>query len=109
MEVVEDGGGRLSVILAGHPKLRNDLRRPTMEEIGYRTEIITLDGIGSQREYIQWLLMACSEQQDGDTPVLTWEAIDILATKITYSPAGTAAYHPGTGSGLSYPRAPHHR
>ncbi|MDE9431768.1 hypothetical protein KKJ22_08705 [Xenorhabdus bovienii] len=33
MEVVEDGGGRLSVVLAGHPKLRNDLRRPTMEEI----------------------------------------------------------------------------
>jgi len=83
MEVVEDGGGRLSVILAGHPKLRNDLRRPTMEEIGYRTEIFTLDGIaGSQREYIQWLLMACSEQQDGDTPVLTEEAIDLLATKL---------------------------
>ncbi|MFV8988399.1 AAA family ATPase, partial [Serratia fonticola] len=57
MEVVEDGGGRLSVVLAGHPKLRNDLRRPTMEEIGYRTDIFTLDGIaGSQREYIQWLL-----------------------------------------------------
>lgn len=54
MEVVEDGGGRLSVVLAGHPKLRNDLRRPTMEEIGYRTDIFTLDGItGSQREYIQ--------------------------------------------------------
>ncbi|MDE9436103.1 hypothetical protein KKI95_09175 [Xenorhabdus bovienii] len=53
MEVVEDGGGRLSVVLAGHPKLRNDLRRPTMEEIGYRTDIFTLDGItGSQREYI---------------------------------------------------------
>ena len=51
MEVVEDGGGRLSVVLAGHPKLRNDLRRPTMEEIGYRTDIFTLDGItGSQRE-----------------------------------------------------------
>jgi type II secretory pathway predicted ATPase ExeA len=44
MEVVEDGGGRLSVVLAGHPKLRNDLRRPTMEEIGYRTDIFTLDG-----------------------------------------------------------------
>lgn len=53
MEVVEDGGGRLSVVLAGHPKLRNDLRRPTMEEIGYRTDIFTLDGIaGSQREDI---------------------------------------------------------
>ncbi|MCX8566149.1 MAG: Type II secretory pathway, component ExeA (predicted ATPase) [Glomeribacter sp. 1016415] len=54
MEVVEDGEGRLSVILSGHPKLRNDLRRPTMEEIGYRTDIFSLDGIaGSQREYIQ--------------------------------------------------------
>ncbi|RMN83282.1 ExeA-like protein, partial [Pseudomonas cannabina] len=51
--MVEDGDGRLSVVLAGHPKLRNDLRRPTMEEIGYRTDIFSLDGIaGSQREYI---------------------------------------------------------
>ncbi|PLS69896.1 AAA family ATPase, partial [Salmonella enterica subsp. enterica serovar Typhimurium] len=41
MEVGEDGGGRLSVVLAGHPKLRNDLRRPTMEGIGYRTDIFT--------------------------------------------------------------------
>ncbi|MGK0688820.1 ExeA family protein [Serratia marcescens] len=83
MEVVEDGGGRLSVILAGHPKLRNDLRRPTMEEIGYRTEIFTLDGIaGSQREYIQWLLTACSAQEKGDAPILTEEAIDLLATKL---------------------------
>ena len=31
MELAEDAGGRLSVILAGHPKLRNDLLRPTME------------------------------------------------------------------------------
>ena len=31
MELAEDIGGRLSVILAGHPKLRNDLLRPTME------------------------------------------------------------------------------
>ncbi len=34
MEVVADGG-TLAIILAGHLKLRNDLRRPTMEEIGY--------------------------------------------------------------------------
>jgi len=56
MDVVEDVGGRLSVILAGHPKLRNDLRRPTMEEIGYRTDVFNLDGIAvSQRDYIHWL------------------------------------------------------
>lgn len=83
MEVVEDGGGRLSVILAGHPKLRNDLRRPTMEEIGYRTEIFTLDGIaGSQREYIQWLLNICTSPVAEGEPILTEDAIDILATKL---------------------------
>lgn len=27
MEVIVDGGGKLSVVLAGHPKLRNDLAR----------------------------------------------------------------------------------
>lgn len=83
MEVVEDGGGRLSVILAGHPKLRNDLRRPTMEEIGYRTDIFTLDSIaGSQREYIHWLLSASFATQTKPESILTTEAIDMLATKL---------------------------
>lgn len=40
IEVVEDSGGILSVVLAGHPKLKNDLRRPMMEEIGYRTTVL---------------------------------------------------------------------
>ena len=31
LEVVRDSGGTLSVVLAGHPKLKNDLRRPSME------------------------------------------------------------------------------
>ena len=57
MELVEGGAGRLSVVLAGHPKLRNDLRRPTMEEIAIAQRFCSLDGItGSQREYIHWLL-----------------------------------------------------
>ncbi|AFZ11467.1 AAA ATPase [Crinalium epipsammum PCC 9333] len=52
IEVVEDGGGILSVVLAGHPKLKNDLRRSTMEEIGYRVTVFSLEGlVGSQREY----------------------------------------------------------
>lgn len=83
MEVVEDGGGRLSIILAGHPKLRNDLRRPTMEEIGYRTDIFTLDGIaGSQREYITWLLAASTAAKTEPESILTTEALDLLATKL---------------------------
>lgn len=83
MEVVEDGAGRLSVVLAGHPKLRNDLRRPTLEEIGYRTDIFTLDGIaGSQREYIHWLLGACLEGKVEPESILTAEAIDVLASRL---------------------------
>lgn len=54
IEVARDGGGTLSVVLAGHPKLRNDLRRSTMEEIGSRTTIFELEGI--RRAYIDWLL-----------------------------------------------------
>lgn len=82
MEIVEDGGGRLSVVLAGQPKLRNDLRRPTMEEIGYRTDIFTLDGIsGSQKEYIHWLLSACAEHGKPEE-ILTVEAIELLAEKL---------------------------
>lgn len=83
VELIEDGQGRLSVVLAGHPKLRNDLRRPTMEEIGYRTDVFSLDGIaGSQREYIRWLLENCSKGQAKPEDILTEEAIDVLATKL---------------------------
>ena len=32
IERVHRRRGRLSVVLAGHPKLKNDLRRPTLEE-----------------------------------------------------------------------------
>ena len=42
LEVVQDGGGKLSIILAGHPKLQNDLKSPEMEEVGYRTWTISL-------------------------------------------------------------------
>jgi type II secretory pathway predicted ATPase ExeA len=83
MELVEDGDGRLSVVLAGHPKLRNDLRRPVMEEIGYRTDVFSLDGIaGSQREYIHWLLNASAVEGAEIDTILTEDAVDLLATKL---------------------------
>ncbi len=82
IEVIADGGGQLSVVLAGHPKLHNDLKNLNMEEIGYRSTIFSLDAItGSQREYIHWLLKNCS---DGANPesMLTEDAIDLLASKL---------------------------
>jgi type II secretory pathway predicted ATPase ExeA len=52
MEVVADSGGTLAIVLAGHPKLRNDLRRPTMEEIGSRSALFVHDGVGEDRRPI---------------------------------------------------------
>jgi hypothetical protein len=52
-EIVRDGGSLLSVVLIGHPKLRNELLRPTMEEIGSRAAMFVLEGIqSSKRQYI---------------------------------------------------------
>jgi len=83
MEVIEDDGGCLSVVLAGWPKLRNDLRRPKLEEIGMRTDIFSLDGItGSQREYIHWLLSTCTKHPQGTDGIVTPEAIDLLASRL---------------------------
>lgn len=83
MELVEHGDGKLSVVLAGHPKLKNDLQRPTMEEIGFRTEVFSMDRItGSQREYIHWLLACCTKGLAKAESIFIEDAIDILATKL---------------------------
>ena len=83
IEMVADGDGRLSVLLAGHPKLRNDLRNPTMEEIGYRTAVFSLEGVtGSQREYIRWLLGSCAAETTTVDDVLDPAALDLLASRL---------------------------
>lgn len=54
-----------------------------MEEIGYRTDVFSLDGIiGSQREYTHWLLETCTDGQMKAESILTEEAIDLLASKL---------------------------
>lgn len=83
MEVVQDGGGTLSVILVGHPKLRNDLRRPSMEEIGSRIHIFNLNGIqGFEKPYIEWVLNQCSKADKKPTDIFSEEAIDLLAERL---------------------------
>jgi len=83
IEVIEHGGGTLTILLAGHPKLKNDLRRPTMEEIGYRSSVFTLEGmVGSQREYITWLIQSCAVDGTKLSDVLTIEAIEVLSERL---------------------------
>jgi len=73
----------LSIILAGHPKLKNDLRRPTMEEIGYRTTVFSLDNlIGKQREYLEWLMNACTSEDTNVSDVLETAALELIAARL---------------------------
>ena len=90
IEVVKDGSGILSVILAGHPKLKNDMRRPTMEEIGSRAAIFDLEGLGSDKlSYVQWLLTQCLSQRGKAEPadkieaVFTDEALAFISSKLS--------------------------
>lgn len=83
MEVVADAGVILSVLLVGHPKLRNDLRRPTMEEIGYRTTVFEFEGIaGHQRDYIAWLLGVCAADGVEPSKLMDADAINVLAERL---------------------------
>ena len=67
IELVAEGGGQLSIVLVGHPKLKNDLRRPKMEEIGDRTTVFEFGGLRDrQRDYIDWVLKASLDE--GVTP-----------------------------------------
>ena len=83
MEVVADAGVILSVLLVGHIKLRNDLRRPQMEEIGYRTTTFEFEGVsGSRREYIAWLLKACAHDDVKVGGLMDADAIELLAERL---------------------------
>jgi type II secretory pathway predicted ATPase ExeA len=82
IEKTRHRGSRLTVVLAGHPRLKNELRRPAREEIGARTTVLELEGIqGQQRRYILWLLEQCAASVDpGD--IVTAEALDLLAERL---------------------------
>jgi len=83
IELVAEGGGQLSIVLVGHPKLKNDLRRPKMEEIGDRTTVFEFGGLrDQQRDYIDWVLKASLEEGTAPDGVLTDEAATLLAAKL---------------------------
>lgn len=83
IELVTEGGGQLSVVLIGHPKLKNDLRRPKMEEIGDRATVFEFGGLrDQQRNYIDWVLRASLKEAAEPEEILTAEAATSLAAKL---------------------------
>jgi type II secretory pathway predicted ATPase ExeA len=80
-ELVEEAGETLSVVLAGHPKLKNELSRATMEEVGSRCTFFALEGVkGVQRPFISWLLEQCGELPERE--ILTEEAAELMAARL---------------------------
>jgi type II secretory pathway predicted ATPase ExeA len=76
-------GSRLTLVLAGHPRLRNDLRQPAREETGARTTVFEFEGIqGQQRRYITWLLEHSAPEID-PRDIVTDDALSVLAERLS--------------------------
>lgn len=83
MEIVDGGSSVLSIVLVGHPRLQNDLRRATMEEIGHRTSRIEITGLAKDtRPFIEWLLTQCLHDGIKIDDVIADEAREFLAEKL---------------------------
>ncbi|HEY5868267.1 MAG TPA: AAA family ATPase [Candidatus Tectomicrobia bacterium] len=73
---------RLTIVLAGHPRLKNDLRRPSQEETGARATVFDFEGIqGHQRRFITWLLEQCAPEVD-PADIVAPAALDLLAERL---------------------------
>jgi type II secretory pathway predicted ATPase ExeA len=84
-------GSRLTVVLAGHPRLKNDLRRPSHEETGARTTVFEFEGIqGQQRRYSTWLLEHGAPAVD-PLEILPSDALELVATRLN-TPLQIAQY-----------------
>jgi len=83
IERVNRKHGRLSVVLAGHPALGDDLRHPTLEKIGTRTTLLDLDDLrGQQTAYLSWLLKRCMSAETSLDDILTEGVIALLAARL---------------------------
>lgn len=80
IESVASKGCKLSIVLAGHPKLGNFLQKATIEEIGARTKVFSIDNaVGNKEKYIEWLLKKCVQDKVKVQDIITEEAIKRLA------------------------------
>src|SRR3989338_4658364 len=82
IETVQDAQGTLAVVLVGHPKLANDLRNPSLEEIGARSKVFELNTLSTHSpRFIEWLITNCSKDAKIHD-VITTEATTFLAQSL---------------------------
>jgi type II secretory pathway predicted ATPase ExeA len=82
LEKTSRRGARLTIVLAGHPRLKHDLRRSSQEETGARATVFEFEGIqGHQRRFISWLLEQCAPDVE-PSDILAPDALDLLAQRL---------------------------
>jgi type II secretory pathway predicted ATPase ExeA len=60
-----------------------DLRRPVMEVVGYRTDVLGLDGLADEtRAYLDWLLGEGAAKGAKAKAMMAPEALDLLAARL---------------------------
>jgi type II secretory pathway predicted ATPase ExeA len=75
-------GVRLTILLAAHPRLKHDRRRPSQEETGARATVFDFEGIqGHQRRFITWRLEACAPEVE-PSDLLAPDALELLAERL---------------------------
>ncbi len=123
IELVTEGGGQLSVVLIGHPKLKNDLRRPRRRGGGpaarQRLRLFVhrdnlprraQDGAAHRRPdrlrgRWRWLRPPDKKVADADEDAIKTMDCWNRAASRSSRPAGAARLHPDTG-GLRFARRP---
>jgi len=83
MEVLRGGKSPLSIVLAGHPKLRNDLVHPEMEQIGGRVTLFEFNSLGpDRRAYLDWVLAQVTASKTKPDALLTEAAAALLCERL---------------------------
>ena len=83
IEVIEDGNGTIAVIAVGHPKLSNDLKKPSLEEIGARARIFELNELGANSpKFIEWLIKDCKSQKINLDDIISQRTIEFFAERL---------------------------
>nr|BFD33566.1 AAA family ATPase [Pigmentibacter ruber] len=83
MELISKAGGRLAIVLVGHPRLKFELHRASMQEIGMRTQHVIMKGIdGCEEKFFDWMLSSCLEPNVKISDIFTAGARKALISKL---------------------------
>ena len=84
METCKTETSKLSIVLVGHPRLKMDLKKPELQEIGNRAYFKEMRGIaGSERQFFNWMMECCLKKGVKISDIFTDDAVEFIVTNLT--------------------------